>query len=215
MKTPWIRGSVTRDTEHARNKVLWCYLLIISCSRCCVVSVVFQIVSAKKLCFDDPLAFPPEVLGVVLSQLSDQSTLPRLLLHTVIMSMRLHPTLRSFIVSNLLMKLIHKKVYTMPTLWGGFLRTANELRPQSIPVLIQLPDAAFEHMMHMPNAPTLNLDDMRRNIVTYVQSFPLQVRHSIRKLVQHMEQEKAMQRQMQQQQQQMANNGMHNAQHAF
>lgn len=142
------------------------------------------------------------MLGVVLSQLSDAPVLPRLLLHTVIMAMRLHPTLKSFIVSSLLIKLIHRKVYTQPMLWGGFMRTCNELRPQSIPVLVQLPDQAFEHMLHMHNTPTMQLDDLRRQIVTYVQTFPLQVRHSIRKLVQYMEQERAIQHMQQQQQQQ-------------
>jgi len=154
-----------------------------------------RVIAATKLCFDDPQSFPPEVLGVVLSQLSDHTPLPKLLMRTVMQSMLLHTSLRAFIVSNLLLKLIQRHIYLIPVLWTGFMAAANLLLPQSIPVLIQLPDQPFVQMMQ-----TNKFEKMQAQIVTFVQSFPMQVRRSIREIVAQRQQEFMLQQTAMQQQ---------------
>jgi hypothetical protein len=108
----------------------------------------------------------------------------------VMQSMMLHASLKSFIVSNLLIKLVSKHIYLHPILWQGFLAAGNMLLPQSIPILIQLPDQAFMAMMTNPK-----LEKMQTQLIHFIQSFPLQVRRSIRELVQQMMQEKYLQQQ--------------------
>jgi hypothetical protein len=160
------------------------------------------LVVAKKICLDDTAIFTSDVLATVLNQLSDVTPLPRLLLHTLILCLRMHPSLRSFIVSSLLLKLIARKVYLTPLLWSGFLRAANELRPHSLSVLVQLPDAAFEQLLLQPSTAALPLDELRTQLTAFVQQYPSQVRLSIRRMLQLFEQNKAAQRQMELQRQQ-------------
>ena len=153
-------------------------------------------IAATKLCFDDPESFPAEVLGVVLSQLSDQTPLPKLLMRTVMQSMMLHVSLKSFILSNILIKLINRHIYQVPILWSGLLAACNMLLPQSIPILIQLPDHAFMTLMNNPK-----MEKMQMMLIQFIQSYPLQVRRSIRELVQQIVQERSVNQMAMQQQQ--------------
>ncbi|KAI9100992.1 hypothetical protein DFS34DRAFT_450715 [Phlyctochytrium arcticum] len=76
---------------------------------------------ATTICFTSQDIFTQEVLAVVLQQLVEQSTLPTLYLRSVIQSVSQYPGLNSFVM-NILVKLINKKVWTMPKLWDGFVR---------------------------------------------------------------------------------------------
>lgn len=58
---------------------------------------------------------------MVLQQLVDQSKLPTLFMRTVIQCVNQYPGLVNF-VTNILLKLINKKVWTSPKLWEGFIR---------------------------------------------------------------------------------------------
>ncbi|KAJ3156680.1 hypothetical protein HDU86_003904 [Geranomyces michiganensis] len=97
-------------------------------------------VEAINVCFSMQEVFKQEVLAVVLQQLVDQPKLPTLFMRTVIQSVNQHSGLVSF-VSNLLLKLINRKIWTFPKLWDGFIRCCTIMFPTSIQVVQSLPKA--------------------------------------------------------------------------
>ncbi|KAJ3010602.1 hypothetical protein HKX48_007312 [Thoreauomyces humboldtii] len=90
-------------------------------------------VEATNICFSYGEVYKQEVLAVTLQQLVDQSRLPTLFMRTVIQSVTQHPGLVSF-VASMLLKLINKKVWTLPKLWDGFM-----IFPSSVQILQSLP----------------------------------------------------------------------------
>ncbi|TPX72985.1 hypothetical protein SpCBS45565_g00144 [Spizellomyces sp. 'palustris'] len=95
-------------------------------------------VEATTICFTCQNVFKGEVLAVVLQQLVDQSKLPTLFMRTVIQSVNQYPALVNF-VTNILLKLINKKVWSAPKLWEGFIRCCLIIFPASMQVLQSLP----------------------------------------------------------------------------
>ena len=109
--------------------------------------------------------FRSEILAVVMNQLVDEPNLPTLFLRTVrrippcspepsgyatrsrvpprapqvIQAVTTYRSLRGFVSTTLLSRLITKKIWTNPPLWEGFIRCAKLIAPQSFGALLQLP----------------------------------------------------------------------------
>jgi len=100
-----------------------------------------KIAEAIELCFNDRAIFTTQVLAVVLQQLLDQNPLPELYMRTVLLALKAEPTLTDFVTSRMgiLQRLISKHVWTMPTLWKGFIKCCRQTLPRSAGVLVQLP----------------------------------------------------------------------------
>jgi len=100
-----------------------------------------KIAEAIELCFNDRAVFTTQVLAVVLQQLLDQNPLPELYMRTVLLALKAEPTLTDFVTSRMgiLQRLISKQVWTMPTLWKGFIKCCRQTVPRSLGVLVQLP----------------------------------------------------------------------------
>ncbi|KAJ3328004.1 hypothetical protein HDU76_010746 [Blyttiomyces sp. JEL0837] len=99
-----------------------------------------------QICLRHPEVFKQEVLAIVIQQLSDQGKLPRLLMATVIGSVKQFPNLAGF-VSNILTKLVGKKIWTQGTLWEGFIRCCGIIAPTSFAVLVNLPKDPLEDVL--------------------------------------------------------------------
>lgn len=97
------------------------------------------IVKSTSICLAEKEVFSHEILGVVLQQLVEMTPLPTLLMRTVLQSLALYPRLAGF-VTNLLQRLILKQVWKQKVVWDGFLKCCQKLQPQSLPVLMQLPN---------------------------------------------------------------------------
>ncbi len=57
----------------------------------------------------------------------------------VIQAVKTYNSLKGFVSTTLLSRLITKKIWTIPRLWEGFMRCAELVSPQSLQVLLQLP----------------------------------------------------------------------------
>ncbi|XP_051631188.1 symplekin-like isoform X15 [Manacus candei] len=97
-----------------------------------------SIIKATNLCFAERNVYTPEVLAVALQQLLEQSPLPVLLMRTVIQALASYPRLGGFVM-NVLSRLIMKQVWKYPKVWEGFLKCCQRTKPQSFPVVLQLP----------------------------------------------------------------------------
>ncbi len=101
-----------------------------------------KIVEAVELCFNDKAVFTTQRLAIVLQQLIDQSPLPDFFLATVLLALKACPTLEGWIVTNILQRLSEKyarQVWTMPSLWKGFVKCCHKTLPRSLGVLVTLP----------------------------------------------------------------------------
>lgn len=91
------------------------------------------------ICFAHPEIYRSEVLAVILQQLLDQPTIPALYMRTVIQAITMYKNLVGFANSMVLSPLVHKKIWTVPVLWKGFIRCAKLMSPTSSSVLATLP----------------------------------------------------------------------------
>ncbi|XP_030376114.1 symplekin [Scaptodrosophila lebanonensis] len=96
------------------------------------------VVKATSICLAEREVYTQDVLIGVLQQLVEVIPVPTLLMRTIIQSLTLYPRLSNFIL-NLLQRLILKQVWRQKVIWEGFLKTVQRLKPQSLPVLLQLP----------------------------------------------------------------------------
>lgn len=94
---------------------------------------------AIRICFGMTEIFRSEVLGAVLNQLVEETTLPVLFMRTAIMAVRTYKSLSSYISTIFLSRLITKKVWQHPLLWDGFVLCAKQTAPASFGALVQLP----------------------------------------------------------------------------
>ncbi|XP_071886203.1 symplekin [Anas platyrhynchos] len=97
-----------------------------------------SIIKATNLCFAERNVYTSEVLAVVMQQLMEQSPLPMLLMRTVIQALTMYPRLGGFVM-NILSRLIMKQVWKHPKVWEGFIKCCQRTKPQSFPVVLQLP----------------------------------------------------------------------------
>ena len=77
--------------------------------------------TATSLCFNEKAIYTQEVLAVVMQQLMEQTTIPTLLMRTVIQSLGMYPRLSGFVM-NILQRLIVKQVWKFPKVWEGFVK---------------------------------------------------------------------------------------------
>lgn len=97
-----------------------------------------SIIKATNLCFAERNVYTSEVLAVVTQQLLEQHPLPVLLMRTVIQALAAYPRLGGFVM-NVLSRLIMKQVWKYPKVWEGFIKCCQRTKPQSFPVVLQLP----------------------------------------------------------------------------
>ena len=106
-----------------------------------------KVVEACNYCFAMKGIFKPELLAIAIQRLSDERTLPLLLMRTVIQTLSVAPTLKRFIVNDILPKLVNKQVWKAPQLWQGFVRCCQQTAPESYPILLQLPAAQLGEVL--------------------------------------------------------------------
>ncbi|KAF9181168.1 hypothetical protein BGZ51_005102 [Haplosporangium sp. Z 767] len=104
---------------------------------------------AMDICFNHPEIYKSEIIAVVLQQLLDQPTIPSLFMRTVIQAITLYKNLVGFVNSMILARLVHKKVWTRPVLWKGFVRCAKMMQPTSSSVLASLPKPQLKDVLIM------------------------------------------------------------------
>lgn len=76
----------------------------------------------------------------------DQTPLPTLLMRTVIQALGSYPRLSGFVM-NILQRLILKQVWKQKVVWEGFMKCCQRTKPQSFPVLMQLPPPQLTEVM--------------------------------------------------------------------
>lgn len=106
------------------------------------------IMKAINLCFEEKTIFSAEILAVVMDSLVGQSTLPTLLMRTVIQTLSHFPRLIGFVMNNILRRLILKQVWNQKKAWEGFIKCCQRTIPQSFHVLLQLPAAQLESVFN-------------------------------------------------------------------
>ncbi|KAL2622737.1 hypothetical protein R1flu_002942 [Riccia fluitans] len=102
-----------------------------------------KVMDACSACLQQRTVFTQQVLAKVLNQLVEQTPLPLLFMRTVIQAVGAFPTLVSFVM-EILSRLVNKQIWKFPKLWIGFLKCANQTKPHSFHVLLQLPLVQLE-----------------------------------------------------------------------
>lgn len=120
------------------------------------------VVKATSMCLAEKDFYTQDVLASCLQQLVEITPLPTLLMRTVIQSLTLYTRLTTFVV-NLLQRLILKQVWKYKVIWDGFLKCCQRLKPQSYPVLIQLPLAQLQDTL-------TQCPDLRQPLVEYAEA---------------------------------------------
>ncbi|KAI1796643.1 Symplekin tight junction protein C terminal-domain-containing protein [Ganoderma leucocontextum] len=113
-------------------------------------------IEAISICFSMTDIYRSEILGVVMNQLVDVPNLPTLFMRTVIQAVTTYRSLRGFVSTTLLSRLITKKIWTNPPLWEGFIRCAKLIAPQSFGALLQLPKEQLREVVE--KQPTLKAE---------------------------------------------------------
>jgi len=121
------------------------------------------VIKATGICFQENSIFTMEVLTIVLQQLMEQKDIPLLLMRTVIQTVALYPHLIGFTM-NILQRLIVKQVWKQKTLWEGFIKCCQRTKPQSYPILLQLPPKQLRMLL-------LGAADLRDPLLVHVQGF--------------------------------------------
>lgn len=98
---------------------------------------VFLFDIAITICMSEGSVFNQETLAVTLSKLSNEARIPPPMLRTVIQALDLYPGLSAF-VTDLMMKLLKKKVWNETTLWHEFKKLVENCWPQSVRVLVAM-----------------------------------------------------------------------------
>lgn len=96
-------------------------------------------VDAIRICFSMTDVFRSEVLAAALNQLVEEPDLPVLFMRTAIMAVSTYRSLAGYVSSNLLSRLIVKKVWQNKLLWDGFVLCVEQTAPGSFAALLQLP----------------------------------------------------------------------------
>ncbi|KYQ88998.1 symplekin [Tieghemostelium lacteum] len=99
---------------------------------------------AIDYCFENTAVFKQEFMAVTIQQLLFQTPLPKLLMRTVLKTLQTYPSLKQFIVNEILNQLITKQVWNDENLWSGFIICAKQASPESLHVIMQLPTPQFK-----------------------------------------------------------------------
>ena len=139
-------GSFQSESTVAINPPLSPSELLVSLHTIEAKSDVKAIMKAINICFGEKEIYTQEVLAVVIQQLMDVVPLPTLFMRTVIQSLGMCPRLVGFVM-NILNKLIVKQVWIYPKVWQGFIKCCQMTKPQSLPVMLQLPHIQLEEIL--------------------------------------------------------------------
>lgn len=120
------------------------------------------IVKATSMCLAEREVYTQEILMAVLQQLVEIMPIPTLMMRTTIQSLTLCPRLSNFVL-NLLQRLILKQVWRQKVIWEGFLKTVQRLKPQSLPVMLQLPPPQLADALQQ-------CPDLRPQLLEYAES---------------------------------------------
>jgi len=138
-------------------------------------SDVKAIMKAINICFAEKEIYTQEVLAVVVQHLMEISPLPTLFMRTVIQSLGMCPRLVGFVM-NILSKLINKQVWKQPKVWQGFVKCCQMTKPQSFPVLLQLPSKQLDNALEMS-------PDVKEELVAHIETLTPHQRAHIPKTV--------------------------------
>lgn len=138
-------------------------------------SDVKAIMKAINICFGEKEIYTQEVLAVVVQHLMEISPLPTLFMRTVIQSLGMCPRLVGFVM-NILSKLINKQVWKQPKVWQGFVKCCQMTKPQSFPVLLQLPSKQLDSALEMS-------PDVKEELVAHIETLTPHQRAHIPKSV--------------------------------
>ncbi|PWN29078.1 hypothetical protein BDZ90DRAFT_238127 [Jaminaea rosea] len=94
---------------------------------------------AIRICFSMTDLFTSSVLAAALNQLVEEPHLATLFMRTAIMAVTTYKSLSGFISSNILSRLIVKKIWQNELPWKGFVICAEQTAPGSFAALFQLP----------------------------------------------------------------------------
>ncbi|XP_027065650.2 uncharacterized protein [Coffea arabica] len=106
-----------------------------------------KVTEACNTCFEQRQIFTQQVLAKVLNQLVEQTPLPLLFMRTVLQAIGAFPSLVDYIM-EILSRLVQKQIWKYPKLWVGFIKCAFLTKPESFGVLLQLPPAHLENVLH-------------------------------------------------------------------
>ncbi|KAJ3066104.1 hypothetical protein HDU98_010584 [Podochytrium sp. JEL0797] len=146
-----------------------------------------------KLCIKHPEVYKQEVLAIVIQQLVDQQKIPTLFMRTVLESVKLYPTLATFI-NGILTRLISKRVWVNTNLWKGFVICCKLTAPTSFGVIITLPKPQLEDILNKEPG-------LKPGLYEYCLGLPTAMRSRVKGLLPMLEDPHSVQLQQQQQQQ--------------
>ena len=87
-------------------------------------------------------------LALALQKICEMPVLPVFTFRTILQAVNAQPKLSGF-VTNLLQRLVAKKVWESDALWKGFLFTGQKVLPHSVPVFLSLPPPQLESALAM------------------------------------------------------------------
>jgi hypothetical protein len=112
-----------------------------------------------------------------LQLLLEKSTeLPTTLMRTVIQAIKFYPSLKPFIISSIMNKLIVKKIWNYKHLWEGFVKCCQILQPGSLSLLLQLPIQQLSSILQ-------TTPEFKRSIRQFLDSQPPSLRHRFNNLI--------------------------------
>mmetsp|Transcript_9896 Transcript_9896/g.11413 ORF Transcript_9896/g.11413 Transcript_9896/m.11413 type:complete len:394 (+) Transcript_9896:2-1183(+) len=108
---------------------------------------VDDLVRASNECFKHSEYYTEEVLKNVLETLIEEDSIPLITMRLALMSLRLRPSLKLFLVT-ILQTLSDKEIWNTSTeIWNGFILIANELKMPAFPVLLRLPEEQLKQLL--------------------------------------------------------------------
>ncbi|KAI9296612.1 hypothetical protein K502DRAFT_323700 [Neoconidiobolus thromboides FSU 785] len=111
------------------------------------------VIKALKICLKDNVNYTPNLIMDSIIKLLDFKKLPLFFMRTVLELLKLYPENKQILnwTPSLLMKLVQKKIYLMPTLFEGFIMVCNIIGNSSHPILLQLPREPLEKVLKQSN----------------------------------------------------------------
>jgi len=171
-------GSFQNDATVVLNPPLTPAELLVALHTVESESDVKAVMKAINLCFGEKHIYTQEVLAVVIQQLMEIVPLPTLFMRTVIQSLGMCPRLVGFVM-NILSKLISKQVWKQPKVWQGFVKCCQMTKPQSFPVLLQLPPRQLENVFEIAS-------DIKEQLTAHIEALTPHQRAHIPKSVFHL-----------------------------
>jgi len=109
-----------------------------------------RISDSLDCCFElrdkiDTKSFPIVMTRIL--ETTELEALPKLFGRLMVLVLREFPTVRDFMVEEILPKLVEKKVWNDRVHWRGFLHCLKDLWPASCPILITLPSSQVEDLL--------------------------------------------------------------------